>query len=60
MADKKHNCGVCHVGFATEKQYLDHGCLTGFTPKDAEHQGENFAEIQKAALARGEARKELE
>lgn len=31
-------CSVCSGEFATEAEYLDHVCTTGFTPKDVEHQ----------------------
>ena len=54
-----HKCGRCGKEFKTEKEYCDHMCeATGFTPKDADHQGEDFKAVQEAALKRGEARKE--
>lgn len=45
--------------FATDKEYLDHvSPLTGFTPKDLEHQDAltdgNFSKIAAKAIERGE------
>lgn len=56
----KHICGVCSEGFETEEQYCDHKCSDGFTPKDAEHLGEEFMAVSEAAVARGEERKAQE
>lgn len=53
-----HICGQCNKQFTSEEEYLNHTCeSTGFTPKDPDHLGPEFLAIQKAALARGEARK---
>jgi hypothetical protein len=61
MEPEKHICGKCGKEFATEEEYLGHVCeVTGFTPRDMEHQGEDFKAISDAAIARGEARKENE
>lgn len=54
-------CGNCNEGFENEDQYLDHQCaVTGFTPRDPQNLGERFAEISKAAIERGEERKQAE
>ena len=54
----KHICGKCKVQFEDETSYLDHVCTkTSFKPTQAEHLGPEFAEVQKAALKRGEERK---
>lgn len=53
-----HVCGKCSGEFETDEQYCDHQCeTTGFTPKQAENLGEEFAAVQQAAIERGEARK---
>jgi hypothetical protein len=50
----KHVCGTCHDEFLSEDEYLDHVCpVTGFTPRDPDHHGPEFANVQKAALERG-------
>lgn len=56
-----HVCGQCNQAFELEVQYLDHQCpATGFTPREPENLGEDFAAVSEAAVARGEARKESE
>jgi hypothetical protein len=56
-----HICGQCKMGFKTEEDYIKHLCVeTGFTPADPEHHGEEFLNVQKFALKRGEIRKQLE
>lgn len=53
-------CGKCNGAFETDDLYVRHLCSeTGFAPVMPEHQGEGFAAIQQAALARGEARKNV-
>lgn len=53
-----HICSVCGKEFDSEQGYLDHKCeVTGFTPTEIEHQGEEFKAISEAAIARGEAKK---
>lgn len=55
----QHICSTCNGGFDTEQQYLDHVCPgSGFKPTRPEHQGPEFASIQKAALERGKAKLE--
>lgn len=55
---KKHNCGLCKVGFDTDEEYCGHACgVTGVTPADIEHQGPEFIAISEAALKRGEDKK---
>ena len=53
-------CSVCKKEFASENEYLDHVCQTGFTPRDPKHLGEDFMRVSKTAIERGEKRKELE
>lgn len=62
MEPEKHVCSACDGIFETEKKYVDHECLiTGFTPKDIQHQDAltngDFSKVAEASLARGEARK---
>jgi len=54
---KQHKCGKCEKSFKTEKEYLDHVCVSGFKPTQPENLGEQFIKISEAALKRGEARK---
>ncbi len=56
----QHICGTCTKEFATEQEYLDHTCTTGFNPKQAEHLGADFVAVSERAVARGAKRKELE
>lgn len=52
-----HICGRCNQHFGSEADYIAHTCPeTGFTPADPEHQGAEFAEVQKYALERGKER----
>lgn len=61
MSNITHKCSVCEQEFATEQAYLDHVCpQTEKQPTDPAHLGPEFAEISKAALERGEARKDEE
>lgn len=61
LQPEKHVCGKCEKEFAIEQEYLDHVCVvTGFTPKDIEHQGPEFLAISEAAQKRGAERKETE
>lgn len=54
-----HKCGQCYKNFETEEAYLAHTCeVTGFTPTDPMHLGEDFALVQQAALERGEERQQ--
>ena len=47
-------CGKGGEEFKTKKKYLEHECVeTGYTPKDPEHFGSQFLNVQKAALKRG-------
>lgn len=59
--EKKHICGVCEGSFDTEVLYVAHTCVTGFTPKDVEHQDVltdgAFSKQAEKALERGEAKK---
>lgn len=49
-----HVCSLCNEEFTSEGDYIDHKCsATGYTPADPEHQGEDFALVQSAALQRG-------
>jgi len=49
----KEICGKCLKEFNSHQEYLDHTCeVTGYTPKDPEHQGKNFGLVQKNALKR--------
>lgn len=59
----KHVDGLTGLVFETEEDYLNHKSpVTGFTPKDVEHQdaltGGQFSKQAEKALERGEARKE--
>lgn len=56
----QHICGTCTKEFATEQEYLDHTCTTGFTPKQPDHLGSDFKAVSERAVARGAKRKELE
>ncbi|GEM_PF-6624022 len=58
----KEICGKCLKEFGSHQEYLDHTCeVTGFTPKDPEHQGKDFLLVQKGALKRtGSLTPELE
>jgi hypothetical protein len=65
MEQEKHVCSACDGIFTTEKKYLDHECnVTGYTPKDIEHQDAltngDFSKVAEASLARGEERKSEE
>lgn len=52
-----HICGQCQKQFEQEQDYLNHKCpSTGFTPRDIEHQGPEFAVVSREALRRGEER----
>lgn len=58
MPNQNHICGQCEKSFKSEQSYLDHECReTGYTPTEPEHQGEDFAAVSAAAVARGEAKK---
>jgi len=55
----KHIDGLTGAVFETEEAYLNHvSPVTGKTPKDPEHLGENFKRVSDAAVARGDVRKE--
>lgn len=53
-------CGTCKAEFENDDKYLDHVCTTGFTPRDPDHLGPDFARVSKTATERGEKRVELE
>lgn len=58
----KHIDAVSGLVFETDEDYLNHVSLvTGFTPKDVEHQDEltggQFSKQAEKALERGEAKK---
>ncbi len=56
-----HCCGKCGGKWKTDAEYLNHKCkITSFKPTDPKHLGPQFAKVQTAALARGEAKKEPE
>ena len=47
-------CGKCNREYETKSGYLNHVCpVTGFTPTDPEHNGEQFVKQAQAALIRG-------
>jgi hypothetical protein len=55
----KHIDSLTGLVFDTEEAYCKHTSpVTGYKPTDPEHQGPGFEDIQKAALERGEARKD--
>jgi hypothetical protein len=57
----KHIDGLTGLVFETEEQYLDHlSPVTGHTPKEGAHMGEDFIKISEGALKRGKTRKEFE
>ena len=50
---QKHVDGLTGAVFDSEEDYLNHvSPVTGFTPRDIEHQGEAFIEQSKKALER--------
>lgn len=54
----KHIDGLTGLVFATDEAYANHKSpVTGFSPKENEHQGEAFKAVSEAALERGAARK---
>lgn len=60
----KHIDGASGLVFETDEDYLNHvSPVTGFTPKDVEHQdaltGGRFSRQAEKALERGESRKDI-
>jgi len=50
-------CGQCNKEFETKEVCLAHICeVTGVAPTDPRSMGENYAQIQEAALKRGSER----
>lgn len=51
-----HVCSLCDQTFDNYQSCLDHVCpKTGFTPRDNEHFGPEFAAVSAAAQERGAA-----
>lgn len=51
-------CGKCEKEYKTQNGYLNHTCdVTGFTPTEPEHQGEQFVRQSIAAHKRGGSKK---
>lgn len=52
----KHICGICKKAFDTDVLYSSHECLTGFRPKEIEHQdaltGGQASKVSEAAKKR--------
>lgn len=49
-----HTCTVCDVEFESAEAYTNHTCdVTGFSPKDPQHHGEQFIRQSIEALKRG-------
>lgn len=59
LQTEKHACGVCGAEFNSEQEYLDHQCVTGYTPTDPAHLGEGFEAVSNAANQRGTRTQEL-
>jgi len=59
--DTTVKCGACKKVFLSDKEYLKHTCITGFTPTDVEHfdklSGGRFSKVSASAIKRGEAKK---
>ena len=55
---EKVTCGRCLIIFDTNDDYLEHTCNeTGYTPRDPEHFGSQFINVQKASVERGQVKK---
>lgn len=54
-------CSICKRKFKKEEDYLNHECVTGFTPKDFDHQvtlNPEYSKISEEALKRGQSNSE--
>ncbi len=55
MPSQENICGKCNGKYPSAVAYASHVCpVTGYTPRDPDHHGAEFKQVQEAALERGE------